>query len=274
MSHSRYRSPSPEAEIDGYSSEPHTPTARRTDISPTRFTHLPLRAPIPSLFPSPSQSRALSLPPLSSDGLIYSSPVVGTKEQKKAIISRKSQKKRSATMAGKKPAQALEEEHVAADAESKRVTFFNNILNSISQQGYTFGQLVLHVSDPRYRQGITRYNFFRERGLVQKILDLWVSGGNSDTGRDEVHGWSVGYVASIIKKEAHAITKAGWLQTLRRPINAAFVLGFNMSNIHDRLQESAGVAMCMFEAFAAGQRVAKLTLQRKVKKQTVRCLKY
>jgi len=104
---------------------------------------------------------------------------------------------------------------------------------------------------------------------VRRILDLWASGGNSDTGRDEVHAWSVGYVSSTIEKEARAITKDGWLQTLRRPINAGFVLGFNMSNIHDRLQESAGVAMRMFEAFAAGQRVAKLTLKRIAKKQTV-----
>ena len=96
---------------------------------------------------------------------------------------------------------------------------------------------------------------------MRQILDLWVSGGNSDTGKDEVHAWSVGYILSTIEKEAHTITKDGWLQTLRRPINAGFVLSFNMSNIHDHLQESAGVAMCMFEAFAAGQRVAKLTLK-------------
>ena len=31
---------------------------------------------------------------------------------------------------------------------------------------YSFGQLMLYVFDPQYRQGIARYNFFRDRGVV------------------------------------------------------------------------------------------------------------
>jgi hypothetical protein len=136
-----YRIPSPKKEVDGYSSEPNTPTA-------TRINDLPLRTPIPSIFPSPFRGRALSLPPLSSDGLdglIYSSPIVGTKEQKRAIISRKSQKKWSATIAQKKATQSTEDERVAAEVKAKRLTFFNKTLSSIYQHGYTFGQLVRNI---------------------------------------------------------------------------------------------------------------------------------
>ena len=157
MSHpttSCYRIPSPKNKIDGYCSEPDTPTTRRIDDPLLYAPHLPLQTTIPSLFPSPSCGHALSLPPLSSDGLIHTSPIVGTKEQKKAIISQKSQKKRGATIARKKATHATEEEHIAEDVEAKRLNFFNKTLSSISQQGYTFGQLVLYVSDPQYWQGI------------------------------------------------------------------------------------------------------------------------
>ena len=59
--------------------------------------------PIPMLFPLTSQlppttpmhgrARALSLPPLSSDGIIASSPIVGTREQRTAIARNKGLRK-------------------------------------------------------------------------------------------------------------------------------------------------------------------------------------
>jgi len=235
------------------------------DPSPLQH-RLPLQTPIPSLFPSPGQTRALSLPPLSSDGLIWSSLIAGTKEQRKAATIRKSQKKRSQTLAKTKAEQAATRERAAHEAEVSRLEFFNDMLTRITDRGYAFGQLMLHVFDPQYRQGVACYNFFRDQRVVRNILDLWVSHGNSQTGWREVHDWSVAYVSQTIRREASSITRDGWLQTLQRPINAGFVLGFDIAKIHNHLQQMAGVAMQMFGAFAEGQQYAKISLQRLAKK--------
>ena len=62
--------------------------------------------PIPFLHARP---RASSLPP-SSDGPTPSSPIVGTKAEQRAIVHRKSQRKRLATLKSKKTTQVAEEE--------------------------------------------------------------------------------------------------------------------------------------------------------------------
>src|ERR1700683_5691390 len=111
---------------------------------------LPLQTLIPSLLLSPGRTRALSLPPLSSDGLIWSSPIAGTKEQWKVATIHKSQKKRSQTLAKTKAEEAVTHERAAQEAEVSRPAFFNDMLSRISGHGYSFGQLMLHVFDPQY----------------------------------------------------------------------------------------------------------------------------
>jgi hypothetical protein len=273
----------PDIENDNVSDsddEPSTPTPARVTSSNghqtergnvSHYLRLPLQTPIPSLFPSPGQLRAQSLPPISSDGLIWSSPIVGTKQERLATIRRKSQKKRATTLTKAKDDGAAERRKVAEEAELKKTAFFNDLLSRLVEQGYSFGQFMLHVFDPQFRQGVARYAFFRDRSLVRSVLDFWVLRNNcySETGSAEVRNWAVGYVSGIIKHEARAITRADWLQTLQRPINVQFVLSFDMSKIHMCLQESATTAMKVLEAFAIGPSYAKASLQRIAKKKMV-----
>ncbi|KAJ7698296.1 hypothetical protein B0H17DRAFT_1129822 [Mycena rosella] len=113
---------------------------------------LPGSSPIPSSpvtpIPSPvrmAATRALAntapseLPPLSSDGIIPSSPVIGTREEKVAATRRKNQCKRALTLATHKVVskQATEENKTA---------IFDEILEKLPANGLTFGQLMLDTA--------------------------------------------------------------------------------------------------------------------------------
>ena len=182
--------------------------------------------PVPSLWP-----RASSLPP-SSDGPTPSSPIVGTKAEQRAIRHRKSQRKRLATLESQKITQVAEEEQRAREAENGKRAFLDTILASLSECGYTINDLMLHVFDPQYWQGITRWEgFFRSPGAATHILDLWVAKSNSHSARMEVHNWTIGYISRVVKTEAHKITTSGWLQSVDKPMNAAYILAFDMAKI-------------------------------------------
>ncbi|KAJ7832748.1 hypothetical protein B0H14DRAFT_3711864 [Mycena olivaceomarginata] len=87
-----------------------------------------------------------ALPPLSSDGLLYTSPIAGTKEQKLAKIRAKAAKKRLATIVNKQTA-------AEAASEEDNTAIFAEILEKLSSNGLSFGQLMLYVFDPLYKQG-------------------------------------------------------------------------------------------------------------------------
>jgi len=209
------------------------------------------------------------LPP-SSDGPTPSSPIVGTKAEQRAIRHRKSQRKRLATLKSNKTTQVAEEEQRAREAENGKRAFLNTVLASLSECGYTINDLMLHVFDPQYWQGITRWEgFFRSTGAVTHILDLWVAKSNSHSARVEVHNWTVDYVSRVVKTEARKITTSGWLQSVNKPTNAAYILGFDMAKIYARLRTEATTTMKIFAAFATGPRHTNVTEQQTRKKQTV-----
>jgi hypothetical protein len=216
--------------------------------------------PIPSLWP-----RASSLLP-SSDGPTPSSPIVGTKAEQHAIRHRKSQRKRLATLESQK----ITKEQRAREAENGKRAFLDTILASLSECGYTINDLMLHVFDPQYWQGITRWEgFFRSPGAATHILDLWVAKSNSHSARMEVHNWTIDYISRVVKTEAHKITTSGWLQSVNKPMNAAYILAFDMAKIYARLRTEANTTMKIFAAFATGPRHTNVTEQRTWKKQTV-----
>ncbi|KAJ7762444.1 hypothetical protein B0H14DRAFT_3594687 [Mycena olivaceomarginata] len=153
------------------------------------------------------------LPPLLSDGIIPTSPIVGSREERQAISRRKGQRQRAVTKAAQKLT-SLEQ------SQENKAAIFDEILEKLSSHGLTFGQLMLYVFDPVYKQGSSRWDgFFKECGLATKIMNFWVSKQNSTTARQEVGAWTEDYVAAEMRKEGREITASKVLQTAGSPID-------------------------------------------------------
>lgn len=199
-----------------------------------------------------------------------SSPIVGTKQQKAAKRRKKGQVTRTITQSVTKESQAKESRRLAEESQMSMREHFDDVLQALVDQGYTFYQLMLYVFDPVHGQGATRWDgFFNIRNAASRILDLWVAQPKSNKGQQDVHRWTVGYIVAVISREARDITSAGWLQSLKRPLNAAYVLGFDMMANYTHLRADAPTAMQAFSAFATGPRHEGVTEQRKHKKQMV-----
>ncbi|KAF8169338.1 hypothetical protein K438DRAFT_1983415 [Mycena galopus ATCC 62051] len=226
------------------------------------------RSPLPPLSPilsspehSPSRPATPEpLPPLSSDGLIYTSPIIGTKAERKAKAYSKSQKKKKETLARK----ALSEE------ERKRAVF-DGVLHELESNGLTFGDLMLYIFNLVYKQGVTRWNrFFRKRGLATSILGFWVAPENSPTAREEVKEWAGDYIATLAQDTAREITASKYLQTGEAPINGDSVDGFRITKLHSYFQQSAQTVMKVLDAFATSARNLRKDLpSRALKRATI-----
>ncbi|KAJ7899556.1 hypothetical protein B0H14DRAFT_3104529 [Mycena olivaceomarginata] len=214
---------------------PETPTRALSDDEESGR-----RTPLPSL--ETYMRGGVVLPPLSSDGLIHTSPVVGTKEQKKAKKREKGAKKRKETMANKQSASA-------ASAEERKAAVFEEVLETLSSNGLSFGQLMLYVFDSIYKQGV-------HQGLATQVLNLWVSNQNSPSARQEVGTWAEDYVAEAMRDEAQGITESKKLQTADTAIDNDYT--------------AARISMKVLAAFATSPRNLKSGLvQRAGKRFTI-----
>lgn len=256
------------------------------DVLPVQYPHQPAPAPgfLTWIFPhfhlvTPSlsslerlaatqalaQSVPAILPPLSDDGIFISSPIVGTKEEKLAASYRKRERKRANTVAAQKII-------LERDIEENKITIFEEILAKLRENHLTFGQLMLYVFDPIYKQGSTRWDgFLKEGRMATRVLDLWVSNKNSPTAREEVASWAENYVAGVVQDEAQAVTASKVLQTAGTAIEESYVTGFSMLKAGEKMGGLARVATKILNAFATSARNLKSNLpHRAVKRFTVR----
>lgn len=238
-------------------------TPEEDDISDT---HSPV--PIHALFafpahPSPMitavsehvHARAVSLPPLSSDGLIATSPIVGNRTQRTAKAQKKGGKKRAATIVQKRETEEATAQQHTLDAEKAKQKALDDVLALLTSKGLSWGDLMTHVFDPTFMQGAHRWDgFFKSHGSASRILDHWISLQNSTTARIEVHEWAVNHIAQTINAEAKAINEEGFLRSEKKELKVQNILGFSMMGLQTRLRETAGVAMRMFDAFATSSR--------------------
>ncbi|KAJ7768856.1 hypothetical protein B0H16DRAFT_1307593 [Mycena metata] len=249
-----------------------TPTRRR------RGDSLPGSSPIDSsparsVFSSPERvaaTRALAnsvpyvpspLPPLSSDGINPSSPIIGTKEERLATSYRKRHRKRANTVAAQR-VQSQEE------AEENKTAVFDEILQKLRDKGLTFGQLMLYVFDPSNKQGTTRWDsFFKEGGLAARILNFWVSNKNSATAREEVGTWAEDYVAARIHSEAQSVTASKMLQTAGVRVDNDYVTSFSMVKVGESIASLARITTRMLHTFATSARNLKTNLPQRVAKR-------
>lgn len=224
---------------------------------------LPPSSPLSPLISSPPMAAdySLLLPPLSSDGLIISSPIVGTREQRTAKAREKGRRKLAARILSQREEEErrhlemLEEKQKADEAaETQKHGFFDKVLSALIDHGYTFGELLLYVSNPVFGQGKTRWDgLFKDQRSVGRVLNFWALKAGAAS-RQQVHNWAVDYVVTEVKREAQAITASGLLQTLGRPVNAGLVLGFNMSAMQSHLEEHGPVFMRVFKSVATSKR--------------------
>ncbi|KAH9842929.1 uncharacterized protein C8Q71DRAFT_698962, partial [Rhodofomes roseus] len=124
--------------------------------------------------------------------------------------------------------------------------------------GYTWGDLVLYVSNPSSKRGLERYRgMFDVRGRVQTILTYWTSSRNSLTGRQAVHSWVMDYIKTSIAREASKATHDGVLQSRKKVVNESFVLDFSLTQIYHRLAELCPVMTELLKAFTMTTRQKK-----------------
>ncbi|KAJ7443701.1 hypothetical protein FB451DRAFT_1437210 [Mycena latifolia] len=162
----------------------------------------------------PATAAHAALPAISSDGLIYTSPIVGTKDERKAKAYLKGQKKKRATLANQ-----------SVSTEAQKHAIFDGILDELKTNGLTFGDLMLYVFNPIYKQGETRWHgFFRNRGLATSILGFWVAPENSRTAREEVTEWAGDFVANLAQDEAQDITSSKRLQTGDATVDGEYIV--------------------------------------------------
>ncbi|KAJ7936544.1 hypothetical protein B0H13DRAFT_2303587 [Mycena leptocephala] len=215
------------------SSPPGTPTSRQR---PFHRETLPGSSPIltsPEESPAAGPSKLPALPPLSSDDLLYTSPIVGNKAERQAKSYAKGVKKRQVTLA------------LAADEVKTKEEIFDEILGQLADNKLLFGDLVL----------------YERLGLATKILNLWVSREISETARAEVDAWAGNYVAERARNEAKEITKSKALQA-GGTLDGSYVDGFSMQKMYDFLRLHAKTAMKVLDAFATSPVTPEVMFQR------------
>ncbi|KAJ7806104.1 hypothetical protein B0H14DRAFT_2610720 [Mycena olivaceomarginata] len=129
-------------------------------------------------------------------------------------------------------------------AEERKAAVFEEVLETLSSNGLSFGQLMLYVFDPVYKQGVVRWKrFFKHQELATQVLNLWVSNQNSPSARQEVGMWAEDYVAEAMCDEAQGITGSKKLQTADNAINNDYVTNFSMLPMGTYFQTAARISM-------------------------------
>ncbi|KAJ7660439.1 hypothetical protein B0H17DRAFT_1260445 [Mycena rosella] len=249
----------------GVGIDPNTPAAPSPFGTPTTARcrdSLPGSSPIPTSPLQPSSPAIPSaLPPLSSDGLIPTSPLVGTREERKVHAIQKGHRRRLETLANNKSAET-------ESSEANKVEVFEEILEKLSSHGLSFGQLMLYVFDPVYKKGLVRWEgFFKHEGMATTILNLWTSNKNSPTARAEVGTWAEDYVAETMREEGRDITESKMLQAGSTSIDHKYVTSFSILGMGTYLHDAACVSMKMLAALATSSRNLKANLQPRAAKR-------
>ncbi|EKM56351.1 uncharacterized protein PHACADRAFT_183060 [Phanerochaete carnosa HHB-10118-sp] len=118
------------------------------------------------------------------------------------------------------------------------ISALQNVLQYIESRGLTWSDVVKYISDPKYKQGASRYyGFFRDSARVKQVLSFWTSWQNSTMGREVLHEWTLQYLCKKISLEGQASTKDRFLQSRLQPIDETFIQGFSMPSIYTRIQE-------------------------------------
>ncbi|TFY59897.1 hypothetical protein EVJ58_g5477 [Rhodofomes roseus] len=157
--------------------------------------------------------------------------------------------------ADREKAQRLAAEVAEQEQEAHCKTTCERILQLLEEEDVPFIELLRHVSDPSYYQGKQRYwGLFRHTEGVKDILNMWVSSGNSATGRDVVQEWAVEHISSLLAREGVAASKDGFLRTEKRPVDETFALDFELGRLSEKLEEQCPITMQILSALSTSSR--------------------
>ncbi|KAK0486709.1 hypothetical protein EDD18DRAFT_1111107 [Armillaria luteobubalina] len=92
------------------------------------------------------------------------------------------------------------------------------------------------------------------------MLGLWADPRNSQSAHDKLDEWMIHRMEQIAQSEAQAITKDGYLQSASRPVDAQFILDFDLSAIHGQLKQQAEGTMRIMSSFAVSLHTLKSNL--------------
>jgi hypothetical protein len=199
--------------------------------------------------------------PSSDTDIIWSSPLVGTKED----IRQKKKQKRL-----RKQEQRRQEVQAATEVQ-KQIDLLE-ILQLLEKKKLRFGQLLEFVFNPTHNQGSIRWHqFFAQRDEVFRILDFWVCSENAQQARDTVEEWAVDYIANRVAREARLATKSKILQTRDIVLDQGIVESFSFANINQMLKVSTPIAMRIMEAFSTSWRAEKEHSERRKERTMMVC---
>lgn len=210
-----------------------------------------------------------------SDGLLPSSPIPQhSVEARAAARRRKGQKKRLATLAQRREEAERRQQELSQAQAVRCVQTCKEVLAHLNEDGFTFGDLVLYVSDPENWQGNHRYTgFFSYPARVKTVLDHWISSGNSDAGRQVMEEWVLTRARHMVRREGSAATSDGFLQASKKVVDTSFALDFSFTRVNQQLHDLCPNMMAILEEFAtsAKQRrkgTAKLLTRKATVQQT------
>lgn len=262
MSGSRYSSPLSDSDSDIDISRSPLPSLTTFLGRPPEFAV----SSTPRPFHARQNHRSSSLPPVSSDGPVRSSPIVGSKEEKARIRQEKGRRKRQAHINSQRVQQAL-------SAQEKRNLDLENVLSLLHAHDLSIYDLMEYVFNPVHGKGHVRWQgFFSNRGNATSILNWWISSHNrSVAARNEVREWAVNFVASTVEREARMVTRSKILHTMRQIIDYEFVSSFSFTKMYETLCDTAApIMMRTLNAFSTSRQAAQHTLARKLRTQMVR----
>ncbi|KAJ2987234.1 hypothetical protein NUW54_g9486 [Trametes sanguinea] len=162
--------------------------------------------------------------------------------------------------AEREEARKLQAEHEAATQKHARI---RDVLAYMKTRDITYGDVLLFMSDTKASSGYgeERYRgLFSDRGRLRQILSNWVSSGQNKTTRTTVQAWALEYVASLVRKEGDAVTRAQTLQAFRRTVDASFVTEFKFTELYAQLFRLCPSMLSVVSAFCTTPRqTTKLT---------------
>lgn len=210
-------------------------------LSPPNFMGIGAQEPVT---PRRRQDEGTFLLP--SSGPRYSSPVIGTVEERAEIHRNKAAQ-----------ARAREKEIIAENELALKHAAIKQMFQDLATHEISLWELLEYVFNPRYGQGRLRHHqFFSTRGHITQLLDWWMSSDNrSHAARTELDQWARNHISKVIAQEARAITNSRKLQTMRQNLDSGFVQSFKFMSIYSLLKdELAPVSIKILESLSTSRR--------------------
>ncbi|KAF8156294.1 hypothetical protein K438DRAFT_1621597, partial [Mycena galopus ATCC 62051] len=143
----------------------------------------------------------------------------------------------------------------AAKAKLRRETFFNELLDNMSEAGYSLAELLDYIFNPASKlKGDWRWRgFFFHKPIVERILTVfgyWSSPKYNETSRATVRELATRLVASMVSREAQQITSSGVLSKSKKVVNEQYFLGYSLAGLTATLHGMAPIAFRILDAFS------------------------